>query len=211
MFQATCRVRQPCRGRHRRLGARKDITTVSTAQTNRLRALPLAGDDTDRRAARGGLTDTVLRELASRTLSPQRAGNHAVRQAEIQWLALALRQAWRQLDINRKQLLAIVDDIAAGLTAGGVSDRSAPPKRWSASLTRAAAATRPRSPPWAAPTPFRPASPEPRHPHQCACVAGSTTQLSMIDGGRVYVREASTTKITIYGWSTGCGLQAAAE
>ena len=33
------------------LGARQDITVASTAQTNRLRALLLAGDDTDRRAA----------------------------------------------------------------------------------------------------------------------------------------------------------------
>jgi transposase len=34
------------------LGARQEITAASTGQTNRLRALLLAGDDTDRRVAR---------------------------------------------------------------------------------------------------------------------------------------------------------------
>jgi Transposase len=35
------------------LGARQELTTASTAQTNRLRALLLGGDDTDRTFARG--------------------------------------------------------------------------------------------------------------------------------------------------------------
>ena len=39
------------------LGARQELTTTSTAQTNRLRALLLAGDDTDRELARGTLTE----------------------------------------------------------------------------------------------------------------------------------------------------------
>jgi hypothetical protein len=34
------------------LGARQEITAVSTGQTNRLRALLLAGDDADRQIAR---------------------------------------------------------------------------------------------------------------------------------------------------------------
>jgi transposase len=46
------------------LGARQDITVAATAQTNRLRALLLAGDDTDRRAARGTLTEATLADLA---------------------------------------------------------------------------------------------------------------------------------------------------
>jgi transposase len=37
------------------LGACQDITVTSTAQANRLRGLLLAGDDSDRRAARGAL------------------------------------------------------------------------------------------------------------------------------------------------------------
>ena len=88
----------------------------STAQTNRLRALLLAGDDADRRAARSALTDAALRELASRTPSAAASRDHAVRQAVIQRLPLALQQARCQLDANRRQLLAIVDDIAPGLT-----------------------------------------------------------------------------------------------
>src|SRR6478672_5950066 len=48
------------------LGARHDLTVASTAQTNRLRALLLDGDDTDRDLARGALTDAVLTDLAGR-------------------------------------------------------------------------------------------------------------------------------------------------
>jgi transposase len=99
------------------LGARQEITEASTAQANRLRALLLAGEDTDRRAARGALTDTALAGLAQRKLPAAAGRDQAIRQAEIRRLALALRQGRRQLKDNRKQLLAIVDDIAPGLTS----------------------------------------------------------------------------------------------
>ncbi|MGH3997206.1 MAG: IS110 family transposase, partial [Pseudonocardiaceae bacterium] len=46
------------------LGARHDLTTAHTAQTNRLRALLLGGDDTDRQLSRAALTDTALTALA---------------------------------------------------------------------------------------------------------------------------------------------------
>jgi transposase len=98
------------------LGARQELTAASTGQTNRLRALLLAGDDADRRAARGALTDTALAELAGRALPATAGRDQAVRQAEIQRLALALLQARQQLEVNRRQLLAIVDDVAPGLT-----------------------------------------------------------------------------------------------
>jgi transposase len=98
------------------LGARQEITAASTGQTNRLRALLLAGDDSDRRAARAALTETVLAGLARRQLRADAGRDQAVRHAEIQRLALALQQAREQLDVNRRQLLAIVDDIAPGLT-----------------------------------------------------------------------------------------------
>lgn len=98
------------------LGARQDLTMASTAQTNRLRALLLAGDDTDRRAARSALTDTALAALAGREPPTGAGRDTVVRQAEIRRLALALRQARRQLVANRRQLLAIVNDIAPGLT-----------------------------------------------------------------------------------------------
>ena len=48
------------------LTARDELTTTGTGQTNRLKALLLGGDDTDRRLARGTLTDTDLAALARR-------------------------------------------------------------------------------------------------------------------------------------------------
>jgi transposase len=99
------------------LVARQEITAARTAQANRLRALLLAGDDTDRQAARRALTCTALAALAERKLPAQAAREQAVRQAEILRLADALRQARRQLTDNRKQLLVIVNDVAPGLTS----------------------------------------------------------------------------------------------
>src|ERR1700710_1015003 len=50
------------------LCARQELTTTTTGQTNRLRALLRDGDDTDRQLARARLTDTVLASLARRRL-----------------------------------------------------------------------------------------------------------------------------------------------
>lgn len=98
------------------LGARHDLTTTHTARTNRLRALLLGGDDTDRRLAREALTQAVLAALARRR-SPRDADRaQAVRHAELRRLAVAVRETGHQLRTNRAQLKAIVDDLAAGLT-----------------------------------------------------------------------------------------------
>jgi transposase len=99
------------------LVARQEITAARTAQASRLRALLLAGDDTDRQAARGALTQRVLTGLAGRELPAHAGREHAIRQAEIARLALAMGQARRQLKDNRCQLLAIAGDIAPGLTS----------------------------------------------------------------------------------------------
>jgi transposase len=99
------------------LVARQEITAARTAQVNRLRALLLAGDDTDRQAARKALTQKALTALAGRELGTDARRDHAVRHSEIRRLALALSQARQQLKDNRTQLLAIVDDIAPGLTS----------------------------------------------------------------------------------------------
>jgi transposase len=99
------------------LGARQEITVASTAQVSRLRALLLAGDDADRQAARTALTTTVLQVLAQRAV-PAAGRDHAVRQAEIRRLALALGQARRELKENLAQLAAIAEDIAPGSTKG---------------------------------------------------------------------------------------------
>ena len=45
------------------LNVRQDLTVASTAQTNRLRALLLGGDDIDRRAARAAMTASALTAL----------------------------------------------------------------------------------------------------------------------------------------------------
>jgi transposase len=63
------------------------------------------------------LSGKALAALAGRDLPAQASREQAVRQAEIRRLAEALSQARRQLKDNRAQLLAIVDDIAPGLTS----------------------------------------------------------------------------------------------
>jgi len=77
------------------------LTTASTAQTNRLRALLLGGDDTDRTLARGTLTESRLAGLARRRPPREASREQAVRHAEIRRLALALREAARALKANR--------------------------------------------------------------------------------------------------------------
>jgi transposase len=99
------------------LVARQEITAAATAQASRLRALLLTGDDTGRRAARRALSKTALAALAGRQLPALASREHAIWQAGIRRLALALAQARCQLKDNRSQLLAIVDDIAPGLTS----------------------------------------------------------------------------------------------
>ena len=98
------------------LGARHELTATSTGQANRLRALLLSGDDTDRQTTRGALTETALATLARRRAPREASRYQAVRQAEIRRLALALREAGRALKANRTQLHAIVDELAPGLT-----------------------------------------------------------------------------------------------
>src|SRR6478672_1467003 len=79
------------------LGARQELTTTSTAQTNRLRALLLAGDDRDRHLARGTLSATTLAALARRRLPRDADRPQAIRHAEIRRLAVARREAARAL------------------------------------------------------------------------------------------------------------------
>jgi transposase len=98
------------------LCARQQLTTTSTAQTNRLRALLRDGDDTDRCLARARLSDAVLAALARRRQPAGASQQQAVRHAEIRRLTLALRQAARALQANRAELAAIVNDLVPGLT-----------------------------------------------------------------------------------------------
>ena len=61
------------------LVARQEITVACTAQTSRLRALLLAGDDTGRRAARTTLSGKALAALAGREVPAQASREQAVR------------------------------------------------------------------------------------------------------------------------------------
>lgn len=98
------------------LGARRDLCIAHTSQTNRLRALLLSGNDTDRHLARATLTDSALATLIRRRQSPNADRAQATRHSELRRLATAIRDGARQLKANRKQLQAIVDDLAPGLT-----------------------------------------------------------------------------------------------
>ena len=97
------------------LGARQELTTISTAQTNRLRALLRDGDDTDLALARGPLNDAVLAAIARRREPRDASRQQSVRHAEIRRLALALRESGRTLRANRAQLQTIANDLAPGL------------------------------------------------------------------------------------------------
>jgi transposase len=99
------------------LAARREMTTTRTGQTNRLRALLLTGDDTDRAAARGTLPAARLTALARRRLPAAASRADAIRHAEIRRLATAIAGTARQLTANRRQLAAITADLAPGLTA----------------------------------------------------------------------------------------------
>lgn len=99
------------------LGARAELTTARTGQINRLRALLLSGDDTDRDLARGALTDDRLAAASRRRGSTHDSVADAVRRAEIRRLTSAIRAATQQLVINKRQLTDLVTTVAPGLLA----------------------------------------------------------------------------------------------
>jgi len=98
------------------LCARQELTAISTAQTNRLKAMLRDGDDVDRRLARGELTLTTLSELVKRRMPRGARREQAIRHAEIRRLAVAVRDAGRVLKANRAELAVIVNDLVPGLT-----------------------------------------------------------------------------------------------
>jgi transposase len=108
------------------LGARHELTVTTTAQTNRLRALLLSGDDVDRDISRATLTETRLSALARRRLPVDSTRAHAIRHREIRRLAVALRANARELKANRTQLQELVEEMAPGfLQRPGVGPVSA--------------------------------------------------------------------------------------
>ena len=97
------------------LGARRDLTTTKTRSINRLRALLLTGDDTERALARGGLSAVTLAAIARRRGGQHETREQAVRRGEARRLALAIRDADRQLVDNKQQLADLITDLAPHL------------------------------------------------------------------------------------------------
>jgi transposase len=108
------------------LAARRDLTLTKTAQTNRLRALLLGGDDGDRALARSTLTQARLALITQRRGRPTDTLEQQIRRGEAQRLARAIRQATSTLAQNTKQLADLVTALApALLDATGVGPVSA--------------------------------------------------------------------------------------
>jgi hypothetical protein len=110
------------------LVARQEITTVATAQASRLRALLLAGDDTDRRAARTTLSKTAL--------APWPGGNYPLMPAANMPSARPRSPAWRSRSAKpgasskttaRSCWPSLTTSLPASPAATG-SARSAPPR-----------------------------------------------------------------------------------
>jgi transposase len=97
------------------VSARSEIAVTKTRQICRLKALLLAGDDADRMLARGALTTPRLQAVARRRGTGNDTIQAAVRRAEARRLAVAIRDAERELTANHKQLAALVDAFAPGL------------------------------------------------------------------------------------------------
>ena len=69
------------------LGTRHELTVVTTAQTNRLRALLLGGQDTERDLARATLTDPRPRRRGA-------AAGTTTGQPRTRWCGTARSDAW---------------------------------------------------------------------------------------------------------------------
>lgn len=97
------------------LGARRELTTVRTKQINRLRALLLTGDEADRRLSRGTFTEARLTAISRRRSRAEESVEQAVRRTEARRLAIAIREAGKELKQNKKHLATLVDGLAPQL------------------------------------------------------------------------------------------------
>lgn len=97
------------------LGARREMTVTKTKQINRLRALLLGGDNTDRELARGALTDARLQAIARRRGRAGDTAEQTVRRGETRRLAIAIRSAIDELAANKRQLASLVTSVAPAL------------------------------------------------------------------------------------------------
>ena len=94
------------------LGARRDMTTQKTRQTNRLRALLLTGDDADRALSKGALSDARLDRISGRPAGAGDTIEQLVRRDEATRLAVSIKATEHALQANKKQLTKLVEKIA---------------------------------------------------------------------------------------------------
>jgi transposase len=97
------------------LGARQELTTTRTRQINRLRALLLTGDDTDRTLARTALTARTLTTLAQRRARRGETREHAIRRGELRRLARSIHRLDQELTGNKRQLSELVTALAPSI------------------------------------------------------------------------------------------------
>jgi transposase len=97
------------------LGARRELTSDKTRMVNRLRALLLTGHDPDRELARGSMSTPTLTKIIHRRGRPNDTHHQAVRRAEAHRLVLGIRETDRALVENKKQLAALVTELAPDL------------------------------------------------------------------------------------------------
>ena len=97
------------------LSARRELTMARTRQINRLRALLLGGDDTDRDLSRGTLTNARLQAIARRRARASDTTEQSVRRAEARRLANAIRAAAAELAANKRHLADLVRGLAPAL------------------------------------------------------------------------------------------------
>jgi transposase len=108
------------------LGARRELTSDKTRMVNRLRALLLTGHDADRDLARGSMNSQALTTIIRRRGRLDDTREQAVRRGEARRLALGIREADQALIENKKQLAALVTELAPTLlTKVGVGPVSA--------------------------------------------------------------------------------------
>ncbi|MGH2908967.1 MAG: IS110 family transposase, partial [Solirubrobacteraceae bacterium] len=108
------------------LSARAELVGTQTGQLNRLRALLLLGDDTERALSHGRVNRGWLAQITGRRGRGSDTREAVVRRAESHRLAGAIRAGERELKANRDQLADIVEDLAPGvLTRRGIGPVSA--------------------------------------------------------------------------------------
>lgn len=90
------------------LGARNELSTTATRQTNQLHALLLTGDDSDRQLGRGTFTVATLTTLRRRRGRTTDSREQTIRRLEVTRLATALLRAREELKTNHKQLTALL-------------------------------------------------------------------------------------------------------